>query len=217
MTRMLIETPRLLLRDYDLFDTIPVARTLADPEVSRFMPDVVLPYGIEKARDLVQQAMQQAQEDPRRHYQLAVVLKKNNRNIGGVGLFASDSLQLLPEQEAVYEIGCWLDRSYWRQGLMQEATSRMLELGFMELDAGKIDLRTIVENTASCSLVFKLGFGLRSRGNVLLPSTGKVHEYFRYSLPREVWSQLQESLEPSYASSLEKDVARDIDAAGAQP
>lgn len=56
------------------------------------------------------------------------------------------------------EIGYELHRAYWRQGIMAEAISAILTYGFTELRLHRIEANPLVDNTASKSLLLKLGF-----------------------------------------------------------
>ncbi|MGA2973635.1 MAG: GNAT family protein [Candidatus Bathyarchaeia archaeon] len=56
------------------------------------------------------------------------------------------------------EIGYELHRAYWRQGIMAEAISAILTYGFTELGLHRIEANPLAENTASKSLLLKLGF-----------------------------------------------------------
>jgi len=55
-------------------------------------------------------------------------------------------------------IGYELARNYWRQGIMTEALSAIINLGFGEMEVNRIEAVVMPENTASIIMLEKLGF-----------------------------------------------------------
>jgi ribosomal-protein-alanine N-acetyltransferase len=55
-------------------------------------------------------------------------------------------------------IGYELARIYWRQGIMTEALSAMINFGFGEMELNRIEALVMPENTASIKMLEKLGF-----------------------------------------------------------
>ena len=82
----------------------------------------------------------------------AVTLKGQNELIGKCILFNFNH----PHRRA--EIGFILNRSYWRQGLMQQALEAVIAFAFDTLKLHRIEADTDTENTGSLALLEKLGF-----------------------------------------------------------
>jgi ribosomal-protein-alanine N-acetyltransferase len=55
-------------------------------------------------------------------------------------------------------LGYDLARDYWRQGIMTEALSAILQFGFEKLGLNRVEALVMLENTASVRLLRKLGF-----------------------------------------------------------
>jgi ribosomal-protein-alanine N-acetyltransferase len=55
-------------------------------------------------------------------------------------------------------IGYELARPFWRQGIMSEALTAILALGFGEMGLNRIDAVVLPDNLASIRLLEKLGF-----------------------------------------------------------
>lgn len=56
------------------------------------------------------------------------------------------------------EMGYWLAKPYWGQGIMTAVAGRICELGFGELGLEKIVAHTFAENAASARVLEKCGF-----------------------------------------------------------
>lgn len=55
------------------------------------------------------------------------------------------------------DVGYWLGKPHWRQGLMTEALTGLLNLCFTELDNHKVEADVFVHNTGGRRLVEKVG------------------------------------------------------------
>lgn len=62
----------------------------------------------------------------------------------------------------VFEIGYTLHPDYWKQGLMTEAVTALVELAFTLLDLHKVEIACFDYNQASCRIAEKLGFTLEA-------------------------------------------------------
>lgn len=58
------------------------------------------------------------------------------------------------------DVGYWLGRSYWRQGLMSEALAGLVKLGSTELGYAKMEAAVFAHNDAGRRLVERAGFEL---------------------------------------------------------
>jgi ribosomal-protein-alanine N-acetyltransferase len=55
-------------------------------------------------------------------------------------------------------LGYDLARTYWRQGIMKQAVTLVLNYGFETLSLNRVEAVVFRDNTASCELLKKLGF-----------------------------------------------------------
>jgi ribosomal-protein-alanine N-acetyltransferase len=88
------------------------------------------------------------------------------------------------------EIGFELHPDYWRQGLMTETLSAVLNLGYSErffFELNRVQAFTSLENTASINLLLKFGFQLEG----ILREYGywkdRFHDLRIFSLLRREW------------------------------
>jgi RimJ/RimL family protein N-acetyltransferase len=73
--------------------------------------------------------------------------------IGGCGL---NGLQIGESHQA--EIGYWLAKPYWGQGIMTAVVRRLCEIAFAEFGLVKITAHVFAANTASAKVLKKCGF-----------------------------------------------------------
>ena len=89
MNNLALTTVRLALREFTEGDWQAVHEYASDPEVVCYMDWE--PNTEKETRDFIKRAMASCREKPRRNYQFAVVLKKEDRLIGACGLHVSNA------------------------------------------------------------------------------------------------------------------------------
>lgn len=145
---MLIETQRLIIREFQREDFQQLAPILAHPEVMKFSPTGTLSIL------QVQEKIKGFIDSYTKHGfgKWAVIFKATNELIGYCGI----ALEIIDEQ-VEKEIGYRLDREFWRKGLATEAALATLEYGFNQLQLPYI--LGIVEqaNIASVKVLKKIG------------------------------------------------------------
>lgn len=142
-----IETERLIIRDMGPEDESDFVAISQDQKYQRFYNKA--DCDPEKYRELTRLFIQQAQEKPRKAYQLAVELTQTGAFIGTV------CLRLESDNQA--SMGCGLSRQYQCQNLMQEAASALMRFAFETLNVHRIYAETISENKAAIRLCKQLG------------------------------------------------------------
>jgi RimJ/RimL family protein N-acetyltransferase len=147
--RPVIDTERLLLRQFMLEDAEDVFRIHSDPEVLRYTGDTA-PADVEETRLMLA-------ERPMADYERygfgrwACILKATGELIGGAGL------KYLPEMSEV-DLGYRLRRDCWGQGLATEAAWACVEYGFISLRLPQIIGLVESANAASIRVLEKTGF-----------------------------------------------------------
>ena len=76
--------------------------------------------------------------------------------IGGCGFSGFSGLQVSGSHRA--EIGYWLARPYWGQGIMTAVVRKLCEFAFAELGLVKIEAQVFAGNTPSANVLLKCGF-----------------------------------------------------------
>ena len=139
---MYIETERMIVRDFRADDADDLYAILGDAET---MANSEPPYSFEKTQKFLTEFCVQ------RAGALAAVHKGNGKVIGYI-LFKA-------LEEAVYEIGWFFNRNYWRQGYAYESCSAVIAYAFDHLNVHKIIAETI-DTQKSTHLMEKLGMSL---------------------------------------------------------
>ncbi len=111
----------------------------------------------EDVRDFVRMFIAQQQEQPRTKFQLAIVLRAEDRLIGNCGI----RMKTPDAQEA--DIGYELAPHYWGHGYATEAARAIVAFGFADLRLHHIWAWCIAENTGSACVLEKLGMRREGR------------------------------------------------------
>ncbi|WP_413700564.1 GNAT family N-acetyltransferase [Psychromonas sp. KJ10-10] len=142
-----LETQRLILRDMKISDETDFVAISQDVKYQRFYDES--DCDPDKYRQLTRLFIEQAQEDPRTSYQLAIEHKPTGTFIGTV------CLRIEKDNQA--SIGAGLSREFQGSGYIQEATKALTEHGFSKLGIHRIYAETISENKATIKLCQSLG------------------------------------------------------------
>ena len=149
MKNIKLITERLILREIRKSDWKDVHEYAVDPDVYKFMPWG--PNTIEDTKNYIQRAINSRQEVPRTNFELAIILKATQKRIGGCGITVSDA----GNQQGW--IGYCLNKKYWRQGYVTEASIKLLEFGFEQLNLHRIYATCDTKNIASARVLEKIG------------------------------------------------------------
>lgn len=155
-----LETPRLLLLAPRTGMGVALNRAVLDAQDSLkpWMPWAHETPSVEQSEAIARRM--QAQFLTREH--LAYYLHDREADgragamIGGAGLHA------LEWTIRRYEIGYWLSPSRVGQGLVTEAVAALVHLGFEQLRARRLEIRTDARNQASRSVAERCGFTLEA-------------------------------------------------------
>lgn len=174
---------RLVLRDLADVDWQAVHSYASDPEVVRYMDWG--PNTEEETKNFISRSVASQKEKPRRNYTLAVVLKAEDRLIGGCGVHESN-----PENREGW-IGYCLNRSFWRKGYATETARTMLDFGFNQLNLHRIFATCDPANIASTHILEKIGMQREGHLREHKSSKEKWRDSFLYAILEHEWKQLK--------------------------
>ena len=143
--KTIIETERLLLREFDQSDAIHFYQLNADPEVIRYTGDP--PFASVEAARVFLENYQDYQKNG--YGRWVVLLKSNDEFIGFCGLKFNE-LELV-------DLGFRFFKKHWNKGYATESARACLEYGFRQLQLEEIIGRAAKDNTASIRVLEKLG------------------------------------------------------------
>lgn len=172
MQEYILETERLLLRNWREADILPFSQMNQDQEVMEFMPKVLTPAESEAWALKMQEFI--AEEG---YGLLAVQLKKTGEFIGYTGVFpVTFAASFAPASE----IGWRLAKSFWRKGYATEAAKACLAAIPQWGITGRLVSFTTVANVRSESVMKKLG--LRKSYEFNHPKLASEHPLSRHVL-----------------------------------
>jgi ribosomal-protein-alanine N-acetyltransferase len=143
----ILETSRLILREFRLDDADALARVLSDPETMRFYPAPCDRAGVE---DWIARGIRRYAEHG--HGLWAMVLKASGEMIGDCGL----TVQNVDGADEI-EIGYHVRRDLWGQALATEAARACRDYGFARLRAERLISLICPENLPSRRVAEKNG------------------------------------------------------------
>ncbi len=180
--KTILETERLLLREYVEEDAEAFLRLNSNPEVFRYTSDGPIAT-VEEARAILR-AFPIADYRTHGFGRWACVLRESGEAIGFAGL------KFLPETGEV-DLGYRFIPEQWGRGLATEASRAVVRFGFETLRLREITALVQPENTASVRVIEKCGLGF----------TGMVHYRGRdvrhYALTAEEWQAKNPSPPPA--------------------
>jgi [ribosomal protein S5]-alanine N-acetyltransferase len=177
-----LESPRLVLCEYDVKYVDDIFAVRGDPEVQLYNSE---PH---KSKQETLEFIQEELEAYRQKHEIiwAIKLKETERVIGCVSMFDWD------HHHRRAQIGYDLAKDCWGMGLAQEAIREVLRFGFTSMSLNRIEIWTSSANAASLRLAERLGFTreatLRRR---ILEDDGDFHDGTIYGLLRSEWDRLQ--------------------------
>jgi RimJ/RimL family protein N-acetyltransferase len=176
---VVIQSQRLLLREFKEVDWQAVHRYASDPEVVRFMDWG--PNTENETKAFVSRSISSQKEKPRRKYTLAITLKGDNKIIGSCGICVVSS-----ENKEGW-IGYCLSRQLWRNGYATEAAKALLGFGFQGLGLHRIFATVDPANLASINVLEKIGMQLEGHLREHKWVKGKWRDSLLYAILESEW------------------------------
>ena len=179
---MTLETTRLILRSWREDDAEDLYKYASDPDVGP--PAGWLPHtSVENSREIIRTVLSAPET-------YAVCLKEDGKPIGSVGLHRND----LAEKDDEYELGYWIGKPFWGQGLIPEASREILRHAFLDLGMARIWCGHYDGNINSRRVQEKLGFVYHhTTEGIELSLLGEVRTGHVMLLTREDWEEGREN------------------------
>ncbi|WP_445630188.1 GNAT family N-acetyltransferase [Nostoc sp. DSM 114167] len=176
-----LETARLLLRETTLQDAEATFAVFSDPSVTQFH-DLDTFTSIKKAMSTTGYAYALIGRRAKRFergdgIRWGIIHKQDNVLIGSCGFTWNP-------QEHSAEVGYELASTFWRQGIMTEAVSTILQFGFEKMDLRFVIAQVMLENIASKKLLEKLGFHSQGIQKQYAFFKGQYHDLEQFVLKK---------------------------------
>lgn len=179
-----METERLLLRHWRESDAEDLYLYAKDPDVG---PITGWPVhkNVEESLDVIRNVL-----ICKENY--AICLKEDGKAIGTVELKLHGKA-VFTEKDDECELGFWLGKPFWGQGIMPEAVQRVLARAFEDLGMTKVWCGYYDGNTKSKRVQEKCGFRYqRSAKDVDVPLMNEKRTEHVNLLTREEWLKMQQ-------------------------
>ena len=146
---MTLETERLILRHWKESDAENLYKYASDPAVG---PIAGWPphQSVDESRNIIKTVLCGAQA-------YAVCLKPAKKAIGAIELKLNGHTDMTAKNDEC-ELGYWLGKPFWGQGLMPEAVREMLRYAFEDIGMSKVWCGYYEGNSKSKRVQEKIGF-----------------------------------------------------------
>ena len=146
---MPMETKRLLLRPWQERDAQSLYTYASDPDVG-YSAGWPAHTDVDNSRQIIKTVLSVPET-------YAVCLKENNQPIGSIGLKTGDATELTDRTDEC-ELGYWLGKPFWGQGIIPEAAAELIRHAFSDLGMDAIWCGYYEGNGKSRRVQEKLGF-----------------------------------------------------------
>jgi RimJ/RimL family protein N-acetyltransferase len=145
--KMIIETERLILREYTYDDFNELYKILSDPITMKHYPK---PYDEKGTKRWIGWSLENYQKYGFGLW--AIILKETNQFIGDCGITIQNiNNKLLPE------VGYHINKNFWRCGYAKEAGKAVIDWGFKNTNYDALYSYMNAENVASYSTAASIG------------------------------------------------------------
>lgn len=176
---LILTTERVVLRPWRLQDERELFRYASDPQIG---PRVGWkPHeNLQESRHILKTVLMVPDV-------WALELRETGKPIGSIGLHRDRKRNLPPN--LVRELGYWLGRPYWGQGLIPETARAVLDYAFSKLQLELVSCSHFLDNNQSRRVIEKLGFqyeGVLRQGFRIYD--GSILDLVVYSLTRQEYA-----------------------------
>lgn len=143
-----LQTDRLILRPFTLDDAPAVRRLAGDPAIADTTLNIPHPYEEGMAEAWIETHPQQYEKGEGATF--AIVRRADGVLLGAIGIHPREAHDRA-------EIGYWIGKPYWGQGIATEAAGAVLDYGFGALELNRLYAYFFMRNPASGRVMQKLG------------------------------------------------------------
>jgi len=181
---VVLETKRLILREWNEDDVDDLVDGLNNIEVSKWLAYIPHPFTKEHAERWIRHCRQIAEKGmDRTSFEFAIELKSEKKVIGGT------SMSNINRIHGTAGGGIWINAKYHGHGYGTEAFGKRIEFAFDVLKLRRLENGFFAGNEASARMQEKLGYkieGLRRKAYVCM-ADGEVKDEYITGLLKEEW------------------------------
>ena len=178
-----INTERLILRTWQESDAEALYKYAQDPAIG---PIAGWPphTSVEESLNIIRTVFAAPES-------CAVELKQTGEPVGSIGIMFGDGLHSAEMQENEAEIGYWIGKPYWGQGLIPEAVRRLMQRCFEDLGINAIWCGYYDGNTKSRRVMAKCGFRFHHTAEGKTSPLGDIRTEHFMKMTKEEWEELK--------------------------
>ena len=181
---LILETKRLILRQFNENDAENLYKYAKDPEIGPLAG--WLPHkNVDESKRVIKEILSKPET-------YAICLKTDSKAIGAIDLKLKGQTDMTTAKEDECELGYWLGKPFWGQGIVPEAAKEMIRHAFEDLSMNAIWCGYYDGNIKSKRVQEKLGFEyVRTTKNLDVPLLGEKRTGHSSILTKEHWEQLK--------------------------
>ena len=150
---MRLQGERCLLRPWRSRDLGALVQHANNSNVSRYLRDrFPYPYTRKDGRGFLSMVTAGAGDDTK------MAIEVDGEAIGGIGVIPGSDIERFSA-----ELGYWLGRAWWGQGIMPRALGALVPWAFEKFELVRIEAGVFDRNAASARVLEKAGFHLEAR------------------------------------------------------
>ena len=149
---MLLETERLILRQYTEGDLHEYFKLLSDKQNMYYLNDIIT-HTLEEARESLKKAIEVNEKGAARRF--CVALKGDNKLIGSVGY---EIAEITPLGKIADPMGWFIMPEYQNKGYITEAAKKTLEFAFLLDNCVRVVTGCFKDNIPTQNVMAKIGF-----------------------------------------------------------
>jgi len=150
-----IKSKKIGLRKLKSSDAVFISNSAKNKGITRYTHIIQQPFDLARAKKFIKKAQQDIKE--KKAYEFGIELREKKELIGTINFLN------INKKNKNSEIGIWISKKYWGQGLAKEALVLMLRFGFEKLKLERIQARVLHKNIPAQNLLKKLGFKLEGK------------------------------------------------------
>ncbi len=174
----ILQTPRLLLRPFELSDAPRVTALAGEKDVASGTLLIPHPYGEEMAVKWIRK--HEAERQAGTCHNWGITLQDGGVLMGAIGI-------RLRREHDRGEIVYWIGKDYWNKGYATEATRAVIAFGFEVLGLSKVHAGHFTRNPASGRVLQKIGMRHEGQQRQHLMREGVLEDVECYGILRGEW------------------------------
>lgn len=185
MNTLVLETDRLILRDYRAEDRDAYFKLMSDTKTMYYLQDIQL-FSKEEADKNFANILSDMKSENRKFYFFHVEIKSSHEQVGSVGYTVVDCTPI----GKIVGAGYFTYPQFWNNGYVTEAFKRVLEFAFLENDVYRVTTGCLSENVGSERVMIKCGLIKEAEHIEWEWHDGKMKNRLEYRLLKSEWEDI---------------------------